>query len=184
MGTWQAVVMKERGFSVVRSAMTRKGSFPSADYGAACACCNAATDEVMDFDPSAQHRATPIAIPRCKACRMHLVPGNRAATVSIVLGCLAMLGFALGVKNGAVYYVLGALCTACLLAYWLSTVTNRATMHKQGHHLGIEVVALPGMVSVRTTNPTFAATLRERNAELIGDRRAGSGGAVGGGPES
>jgi hypothetical protein len=47
---------------------------------------------------------------------------------------------------------------------------KRVSMQKQGHCIGLEVVAIPGLVSVRTSNPRFARELRERNPDLVSRR--------------
>lgn len=164
---WHAVPMRAPDFTALGSALTRKGTFPTADYGTRCLCCNVETETRLRFDPSASHASSAIALPACKDCLPHIQKGNHTAFVTLGLLCVGVLLCALADKNGAWLWVPGIACFVAMAANYLLGKRTRDAMARRGHRNGLEVVAIPGLVSVRTTNPRFARELRERNPELV-----------------
>jgi len=172
MSDWNVVVLKGAGFTPLGSAMTRKGRFPAADYGTRCVCCDQETETRLSFDPSARHSASEIALPRCEACAPHVARGNTAPMIYLGALGVGLVLVAMGANNGWWPVLgLGVLAFAAGGAYAWRTLAKRAAMRTQGHHVGLEIVAIPGLVSVRTTNPRFASELCSRNPQLAHRRR-------------
>jgi hypothetical protein len=169
LGSWHVVVFKHSSFTALGSAMTRQGTYPAADYGSKCLCCDQETEARLSFDPSARHVASAISLPRCTACESHVSASNSTATTLMGLLCVGLLLTALGWKQAAFREALplGLACFAAMGALFAFNYFKRVSMQKQGHCIGLEVVAIPGLVSVRTSNPRFARELRERNPDLV-----------------
>jgi hypothetical protein len=158
------ITLRRPGASALE-AIKREGSFPAARYGTRCACCSAETTLDMVFDPSTGYAATPIKIPMCTPCYGHVRKSNPIA--ALVLALAGVLLLALAWKNGVVFGVLGGIALAAAAAVVLVGSSRQAKLYDQGHHVGLQIVALPGRVVVRTTNPTFAEDLLANNPELI-----------------
>ena len=167
-GDWHVVVFKRAGFSALRS----KGSFPMPEVGTRCVCCDAETATRMRFDPSAgRSSASSLELPRCDECAPHVAINNNRAVILLAFLCVGILVLAVGATNSTPVAVIGALILFAGLAYHLTGVKQLATMAKKGHHNGLEIAALPDLLSFRTTNPRLAGELRERNPELAQPRQ-------------
>ena len=160
----QVVVLRAPGWTPAQNAFKFRGSFPGADYGTHCACCDAETSQRIQFNPSGGYAASAIAIPTCKDCQPHIQKSNPVAAG--VLAIVSPLGFALAYRNGIVFAVLGALCLAAAAAIFFTAQKKAAAMRATGHHIGLQVIAIPGVVQVRTTNARFAADVRAKNPAL------------------
>lgn len=165
-GTWYAVSLKPAGWSAI-DGVRSKGTFPVGDYGSKCVCCDVETDSRMAFNPSTGNVASAIKLPRCADCATHVAAGNNMSIVMYVLGAAGILVGAYGLKwSENLYTAIGAACFATLGAILLAAKRRRIAMEARGHRSGLEIAVLPGLVSVRTTNPRFADEIRERNPEL------------------
>jgi hypothetical protein len=159
----RVVVLRAAGWSPIQ-AVGRGGSFPTASYGSRCACCDAETDLRLKFNPSTGWAATPIAIPACTDCLPHIQRTNPVAAGMLAL--VSLVFFAIAYTNAAWWALGGLACLAGAGAIHLSARRRHAAMIATGHHVGLQIVAIPGLVQVRTTNPRFADEVRTRNPDL------------------
>ena len=163
---WHKVLLGFPGVTTVAAALAPKGPFPHADYGSRCACCDQETTTRMSFDPSAQSSATPVEVPRCADCAPHVDTYNTGMTTLALIGLVALM-FGLGWKNGAIFTVLGVIFAAALVIGVVRRRVAKAKLEACGHHSGLEIVAFPGILVVRSTNQRFIAEVRQRNRELV-----------------
>ena len=143
------------------------------NLGAKCACCDVETPLRRKYNPGRGTRrlstagASPLALPICKACDSegHLYDPSGIAPVAI--GIAGVLGLAIGLSNhmlAVTILSLAALARAGLLAVLARTKLNAHAA--RGHHVGLQLMLLPGMISLRTTNPRFADDVRAQNPKL------------------
>ncbi len=168
-GTWHVAIMKLAGWTPLQGAVS-KGTFPVGNYGSQCLCCNAETDIRLLFDPSVRHSASKIAIPRCKECASHVAAGNTMPMIMLGGGGAALLIGAIGFTNFMPLVGVAAAILAVVAFIVLRAKAQRAAMEKTGHYSGLEVVAIPGLVSVRSTNPAFIRRVCELNPGLASSR--------------
>lgn len=169
---WHEVVLQLLGTST-NSAMARQGPFPTADFGTCCACCDRETTSRMSYDPSVLRTAISVSVPRCSDCAPHLETYNPAKGI-VFVGLVATTLLGLGAKYGVVFSVLGVVSAAVLITRVATRRVRRARLESCGHHSGIELVAKPFALVVRSTNQRFIADVRKRNRELVRRRLGGA----------
>lgn len=136
--------------------------------GTRCVCCDTTTDKRLRFDPSTgRTSASGLELPRCDDCIDHVATGNNHSMILLALLSVGVIVLAIGATNAWPIGVVGALIIAGAAGYHVAALRKRASMREQGHHTGLEIVALPDLVNIRTTNPRFAQELRSRNRALL-----------------
>lgn len=159
----KVVVLRAAGWSPIQAVGSR-GTFPTASYGTRCACCDAETTMRLKFNPSSGWASSPIAIPACTDCLPHIQKSNPVA--AFLIGLVSLLFFGMAYKNENWWALVGVACLAIAGAIHLSSQRRQAAMIAKGHHVGLQIVTVPGLVQVRTTNPRFADEVRANNPDL------------------
>jgi len=153
-GSWYAVLLGEP------SASGGSGKFPVPDLGDECVCCNSAHAELSHYDPSTgPYVSDRIPIPICTACRDH-VRLDEKRTVYMV--SVAVLGLGLVILG-----FIGLVVFAAAVGVVLMDRNRQRALSNSGHHVGIELAAAPGLLSVRTMNRRVAQRLIEVHRDEV-----------------
>ena len=169
VGEWYSVQMRTPEFSLAKAGLSRKGTFPVPEMGKLCACCDKETVGIRAIVPaSGAAMGTPVKVPMCDACKEH-VPrvdfGEMGAFMGALCGAAAIV---IGLVQGfAAIAIVGAILVGGSLGWFALRKHRRLQRARNGHFSGIEIVALPDMCRIRTTNPRFAAELVERNRDIV-----------------
>jgi hypothetical protein len=169
VGEWYSVQMRTPEYSLAKAGLSRKGTFPVPDMGKLCICCDKETIGIRAIVPSSgAAMGTPVKVPMCDACKEH-VPRVDFGEMGAAMGALCGVGaIVVGLVQAIVVVaVIGAVVVCGCLGWFALRKHRRLVRARNGHFSGIEIVALPEMCRIRTTNPRFAAELVERNRDMV-----------------
>lgn len=146
------------------------GTFVIPDLGDRCVCCDSATADVVEYDPSVDYQALGLVrVPLCVGCRSHV--GRYAlwrpllTTLALVFGFVE-LTFAIGFgRMNHLAFALLAIGAGVAVPSLLRRRRIAAARH--GHHREFAFVARPGDVELRTTNRRLVELLLAQGGALV-----------------